>query len=288
MTTFDTPTAIKTAIAIGFGDITVAADDRTTTAVNVLPKDAANPNDVQAATDVTVDLVGDVLDIRTPTAWRRFAWRDYGSITVSVELPAGSTLAAKTGFGTIRCTGSLEVADLKTSMGEVRVDHAEKLVARSGFGDVTVECVEGDAQVGTGSGKVRVGTVGGTALVRNSNGDITVGCVAHPVQLRTSHGSIHLGQAGSSVTATSSAGSVTIDEVAAGAVSVKTAAGSVDIGVREGTSAWLDLTSRFGSVRNGLDAASAPDNAESTVQIRAKTAAGDITISRARLAEGRP
>jgi hypothetical protein len=63
-------------------------------------------------------------------------------------------------------------------------------------------------------------------------------------------------------------------------VVVETAAGELEIGVREGTAAWLDLVTRFGTVRNTLDAGGAPTPGDATATIRARTSVGDIVISR--------
>ena len=65
---------------------------------------------------------------------------------------------------------------------------------------------------------------------------------------------------------------------------METAAGNLEVGVREGTAAWLDVLTRFGAVRSSLDTTEAPSPSDSTVRIRARTSAGDIVISRAPVA----
>jgi hypothetical protein len=45
--------------------------------------------------------------------------------------------------------------------------------------------------------------------------------------------------------------------------------------------AWLDLTTAFGTVRNELDTAEPPTADQDTIEVRARTAFGDITIRRA-------
>ena len=47
-----------------------------------------------------------------------------------------------------------------------------------------------------------------------------------------------------------------------------------------GSPAWLDLKTQFGNVANNLDAAAQPEAGEDTVEVRARTAFGDITINR--------
>ena len=56
--------------------------------------------------------------------------------------------------------------------------------------------------------------------------------------------------------------------------------GDLDIGIAEGTAAWLEIEHQFGHVRNMLDTASRPDESDETVEVRGRTSYGDITIRR--------
>jgi len=56
--------------------------------------------------------------------------------------------------------------------------------------------------------------------------------------------------------------------------------GRIEIGIPRGTSAMLDLSTSFGVVRNGLDAAAQPAAQDRTVEIHARTSAGDIDVVR--------
>ena len=56
----------------------------------------------------------------------------------------------------------------------------------------------------------------------------------------------------------------------------------LEIGIGAGTSAWLDLKTGFGQVRNALDETATPrESTGETVEVRAHTGFGDITIHRA-------
>jgi DUF4097 and DUF4098 domain-containing protein YvlB len=77
-------------------------------------------------------------------------------------------------------------------------------------------------------------------------------------------------------------GSVRVGEVRKGSVVLETAAGSIDVGIREGTAAWLDAKAMLGSVRNGLTGSDTePAGAEDTVRVRARTQTGSIDVHRA-------
>jgi hypothetical protein len=58
-----------------------------------------------------------------------------------------------------------------------------------------------------------------------------------------------------------------------------TSFGELEVGVPEGTAAWLDLDTASG-IRNTLDAASGPGDATDRVVIHARTRFGDILIHR--------
>jgi len=73
---------------------------------------------------------------------------------------------------------------------------------------------------------------------------------------------------------------VRVGEVCRGTVVLETAFGEVEVGIREGTAAWLDATSGFGAVRSELNASDKPSTTEESVEVRARTGYGDIAIRR--------
>ena len=98
-------------------------------------------------------------------------------------------------------------------------------------------------------------------------------------------GAITIGRGLGPVFTRSASGETTIAEVSSGSVNARTSVGAIHIGVRDGAAAWLDVASKYGTVRNGLDAAAGPGEPGSTVEVRARTGAGDITIERANSAQ---
>jgi hypothetical protein len=65
-----------------------------------------------------------------------------------------------------------------------------------------------------------------------------------------------------------------------GSVVIETKIGDLEVGIREGTAAWLDVSSRFGHVHNALEAADAPETTTDTVEVRARTSVGEVVIRR--------
>jgi hypothetical protein len=68
----------------------------------------------------------------------------------------------------------------------------------------------------------------------------------------------------------------------------ESAFGDLEIGVRDGVPAWLDLRTKFGRVRNELEASDDPPSGEDSVEIRAHTSMGDIVIRRSLVGSGVP
>lgn len=282
MPIFDTPEPISVTVEIGVGEIRILASDRADTNVEVRPSDHSKTSDVAAAEQTRVEYAGGRLLIKAPKGWRQFTPRGGGeSIKVQIELPAGSQVRASAGVAALHSTGRLGECHLSTGVGDIDVDQAgEPVEIKTGYGDVTVGRATGHTTVTTGSGAVRIASIDGTAVVKNANGDTWIGEVTGDLRVNGANGSIGVDKAHSTVGAKTANGDVRLGEVAHGAVRAETAMGKVDIGVRDGVTAWLDLNTRFGRVQNDLDATDRPATGGDTVEVRAHSSFGDITIRR--------
>ncbi|MFC8848166.1 DUF4097 domain-containing protein [Micromonospora sp. NPDC057141] len=278
MPTFDTPEPIAVTLELGVANVRIAASDRADTVVEVRPSDESDESDVQAAAQVRVERTGGALQVTGPKRTFDFSKKSR-SVQVSIELPSGSPLSAHLVMGDIRCTGRLGECRLKTT-GDVRVERTGPLRLHTGIGHVTVDAVAGDADISTGSGKVQLGEIQGAAVVKNSNGDTTIDAATGDARVRAANGDIHIERAGAGVDAKTSNGGIRLGEVARGAVVLGTAAGNLDVGIAEGTAAWLEVNTGYGHVRNLLENTGRPGETEETVEVRAATSYGDITIHR--------
>jgi hypothetical protein len=280
MPVFATPEPISIHIDLPVGDAWIAATDRTDTVVQVRPRNSSSKADVSAAEQTTVEYTAGQLTIRAPKTWRRYVIGGGPSVDVLIEVPSGSSVQAEASWVTFRCEGRLGQCRFKTG-GGVRLDQTEALDIDCSHGEVVVEHVTGAAKVTASSGKVRLGEVDGAIEIKNSSGDCWIGQSGADVQVKTAYGDITVDRALASVTARSNHGSVRIGEIARGSVDVQTSYGGVEVGVRRGTAAWLELNSRKGRVHNALDATDGPAQNDDTVEVRASTNWGNITIRRA-------
>jgi DUF4097 and DUF4098 domain-containing protein YvlB len=280
MPDFETPEPISVTLELGVGNVRIAASDRTDTIVEVRPSDEADESDVKAAQQVRVDYTNGTLRVTGPRA-RAFDFsRKSRSVEVSIELPSGSQVSAETQVGDYRCAGRLGECRLKTSVGNFWLDRTGPLRLSTSAGHVTADGIAGNAEISTGSGKIEIREIEGTAVIKNSNGDTTIDAVTGDARVRAANGDIRVERAGAGVDAKTSNGSIRLGEVVRGSITLGTAMGDLDIGIADGTAAWLEVNTGFGHVRNLLDNATRPEETDQTVEVHGRTTYGDITIHR--------
>ena len=127
---------------------------------------------------------------------------------------------------------------------------------------------------------VRIGEIDGSAVVKNSNGDTWIGVVAGDLRRQRANGNIAVDARRPASSPSTANGDVRLGEVARARSWLETTIGDLEVGIREGTAAWLDLHTPVRSVHNALDAADAPEASDETVEVRARTSFGDIVIRR--------
>jgi hypothetical protein len=281
MPTFDTPEPISVTVELGVADIRIVASDRTDTVVDVRPSDPAKKADVAAAEQARVEYGDGRLLVKVPKGWRQWSLRGGGeSIDVEIGLPAGSQVGGMAGVAALRCSGRIGECRYRTGVGDIRLDQAGPVQLKIGVGDINVERAVGQVEISTGSGAVAIGSIDGSAVVKNSNGDTWIGEVTGDVRVNAANGRISIDQAHAAAAAKTAKGDVRFGEVTRGAVLVESGFGKVEVGIHDGVAAWLDLRTRFGNVQNDLDASERPEASEDAVEVRARTSYGDITIRR--------
>jgi hypothetical protein len=280
MPTFDTPEPITATIDVVAGDIRITATERTTTAISVEPTDTGSDDDRRAAEQTRVEYANRKLLVKAPKVRSWLPRSNGGSVNVTVELPVGSTVHGDAAMADFTSDGPLGECRLKTGLGRVRVDEAGTLSIKSGIGDITVDRATRHADVTSGSGEIRVSELDDSAVIRNSNGDTWVGTARGDLRVSAANGNIAIDVAQASVGAKSANGDVRLGDAVRGAAVLETKLGDVEIGIREGTAAWLDVRASAGHVHNALEAAEAPGESADKVEVRARTVAGDVVIRR--------
>ncbi|MFJ8475396.1 DUF4097 family beta strand repeat-containing protein [Kitasatospora sp. NPDC094011] len=279
MPTYETDGPISASLDFEIGSVWVRASKRADAAVEVRPTSADREADIKAAKLTQVDFSGGRLTLKGPKQRTVFSSKK-GSIEVLVELPVGSELHLDSPMADVVTEGPLGDVRLKISMGRIQLDRADSARLKTDHGDIRLGAIAGDAEV-AGAGRIEVGAVGGRLTVKNSNGDIEIDEVHGELTANASNGRIHVGLAEGAVDAKTANGHIRLGRVVRGKVSLQAGVGDLEIGIAEGTAAWLDVHSKFGAVRNELGAAEGPGQARETAEIHGTTQVGSVTVRRA-------
>lgn len=177
MQTFDTPTPISAVLDIPAGRIRLIAADRTDTAVEILPADASKSRDVKAAEQTQISYADGVLRIETPAGHQLLGAS--GSIEVTIQLPAGSRIEAKTTGAELQTAGRLGDIAFEGAYRQIKLDEAASVHLTAIDGDVEVGRLGGPAQISTARGDIRITeAVRGEVVLSTQSGDISISAAA--------------------------------------------------------------------------------------------------------------
>ncbi|MFI1887029.1 DUF4097 family beta strand repeat-containing protein [Streptomyces jumonjinensis] len=283
MATFDTPEPVSVRIELASGDISIVASERLDTVVTVRPTDGSCAADVKAAAQARIDCSRGRLTVKVPAPPRHRGGMapGIGSVDLRIEVPEGSQVRVGAPWATIRGEGRLGECRIDTAHGDIRLDHTGPLRLAAARGEISVGRVEGQAKVGNGSGSVRIDEIDGAAVIGNDHGEIRIGEITGRLRMIGMDGDFRVDRPHGSVEVKTAHGSVWIGDVVRGSVAITAASAEIEVGIREGTSARLDVSTVSGSVRNSLKTVDGPAASDEIAEVRARTFSGDIVIRRA-------
>ncbi|MFG3496692.1 DUF4097 family beta strand repeat-containing protein [Streptomyces sp. NPDC047886] len=282
MPEFSTPKPITVAVTLNKGRLSVVAGDRADTVVHVRPANRSSAADAKAAEQTAVEYASGRLLIKAPEPhWLSGVFGNSASVDVTIELPAGSSVQVEAAKAEVRTEGRLKDVRLDCVSGEVHLDHVELLHVDTVFAHIAVGDVSKYANVNGVSGKTRLTRVSGSAVVKGVNGDVWIGESGSDLHVSTAGGSIFVDEAGEGVTAKTAGGTIRLGRVQRGEAELLTGSGEIEIGIGEGSVAWIDAHSSMGSVRNTMQAKDGPSPHGDMVKVRARSRHGDIMIHRA-------
>jgi DUF4097 and DUF4098 domain-containing protein YvlB len=278
--TFQTPGPVRLDIRLGAGEIRLETADVAETTVTLDPL-RDNDASVSAVDEARVELRGDgevVVDVRE----RRRGFRG-AEVLVEVRCPDESSLRAKSGSADLEGNGRFASIDIESGSGDVQVSEVGgEAKVNAASGDVQIRDVGGDARVNTASGDVQIRSIGGEAKVNSASGDVQLGDVARELSVNSASGDVNIREAKGDVSVNTASGDQQLGAVVVGKVSLKSASGDLKVGIREGSTLWVDARSRSGEVRSDLPVSDTPPEGDAPhVELRANTMSGDIEVVRA-------
>jgi DUF4097 and DUF4098 domain-containing protein YvlB len=216
MQKFDTTAPIAAIVRIPAGRVQCIAADRADATVEILPADASKSRDVKAAEQTTIEYADGVLRIEVPAKNQLLG--PSGSIEVTVKLPSGSRVEAKTGSAEFRAVGRLGDVVFDGAYRQIKIDEAASVQLTAVDGDIEIGRLGGPAEISTARGDIRISeAVRGTVVLRTQSGDISVGAaagVSAALDAGTDHGRVsnalkNDGTAELDIRATTSRGDIT-------------------------------------------------------------------------------
>jgi DUF4097 and DUF4098 domain-containing protein YvlB len=258
MPTFTTPNPIAATVQVAGARVQVTATDRTDTVVQVEPIDKTSKSDLKVAAKTKVEFAGGRLSVKTTASGDK-----NGSITITIGLPAGSSLVTYLAHSTVQADGSYGDCELHLASGKVQLDRVEAL------------------QVNMSAGEIAIGHIAGRATIDGSTGQVRIGQAAGDVELSSSSAQIDIDRADGHVTATTASGAIRIGLMTQGQAKLVNGNGNIEVGISEGTAASVDVSSDRGAVHNFVTMGTEPGPSDRRVSVHARTRHGDILVQRA-------
>ena len=275
MPTFATPGPIAATVVVSGAQVRVTASDRTDTVVLVEPIDKVSKKDVKVASKTKVDFADGQLSVKTTVSGDKD-----GSVVITIDLPAGSSLVAYLAHSDVHADGSFGEYELHLASGRVQLDRINALQANIAAGEVAIGHIAGRANIDGAAFAMRISEVEDTVKVSSSGGQTWIGHASADLDLSSGSGGFDIDRADGSVTAKTGDGAIRIGRLTRGRAELSNGSGNIEVGISEGTAATVDANSERGSVRNSVPPRENPDPSDNEVTVHARTRHGDIIIQR--------
>ena len=254
---------VSASILLAAGRCEVTAEERDTVSVEIAPH-RKDKRSVQAAEATRVEFRDNKLTIQAPEgmAGMVFNFGRGSAIDVTVRVPTGSSVNAKTATAPIQLTGEYDVVQATTASAPIRVEKARSASVNTASGDLQVtECTE----------EAKGNTV---------SGDLEISYCDGPVSLKSVSGDVRVGYTGGAVTGGSVSGDITIGTITTGNNQLKSVSGAVSVGIAPGTGVWMDLNTVNGTTSSDLAVGDMPPENQAQAELRIGTVSGNIDIFR--------
>jgi len=276
MPTFATPGPIAATVQVAGAQVRVTASDRTDTVVLVEPINEASRSDVKVANKTKVDFAGGRLSVKTTASGDKD-----GSVAITIDLPAGSSLVAYLAHSGVQADGSFGDCELHMASGRVQLDRIDALQASISAGDVAIGHIAGRADIDGAAFAMRIGEVEGPVGFSSSGGQVWIGHASADLDLGSGSCDFDIDRADSSVNASTASGAIRIGRMTHGQAKLMNGSGNIEVGISESAAASIDVNSERGAVHNFVSSPGDSGPSDKKVMVHARTRHGDIIIQRA-------
>ncbi len=231
------------------------------------------------ADQADVEHSGDRISIVAPKQRAGFLSGD-ASLDVVATIPATSDVAIRTGSADIVVSGPIGTGHVRSGSGSIRLESVGRAsTVDAGTGDVRVEKSLDDLRIKSGTGDVCVDHVASALAVSTGSGDVQLGTTEGSTVVKTGSGDLQVQAVGADLSFATGSGDAVIHRTSRGRVSVTGASSDVQVGVRAGIPVWTDLLTVTGTIHSNLTGAGEPQPGSDHVELRAKTVSGDIILT---------
>jgi DUF4097 and DUF4098 domain-containing protein YvlB len=282
--TFDTPGEVGLDIRLGAGEIRLETGETEQTTVELEPlRDNDASREAVENARVEVREHGGRHEVVIDVRGRGRSILRHTEVLVAVSCPHGTSVESKTGSADVEGRGRFGSVEVETGSGDVELGEvAEDARIDAASGDVQLASVGGNARINTASGDVQIRSVGRDAKINSASGDVIISEVGGELSVNSASGDVLVREARSSVSVNTASGDQQLGSVSIGRVELKSASGDLKVGIAEGSLLHVDARSRSGEVRSELPVSDLPPEGDGpTVELRANTMSGDITVARA-------
>lgn len=191
------------------------------------------------------------------------SWLSRGSAYVVIDAPEGSDLRVNVASAQIQADLPLQRVDLKSASGDIELQTAETLTAKTASGDMRVK------EVGRA---LRFSSASGDLLVEES----AIGSVG----VSTASGDVMIRNCDATIDINSVSGDLKVGRFTGRSANLKAMSGSIDLGIPRRTEVSLDANLLSGSLRVP-EPDTSDEEPERQMSIKVKLVSGDLRITRA-------
>lgn len=295
--TFPTPGPLQLTVNVPAGAVSLETVDGTETEVTLEPmtNDEASREAVDTARVELRERAGGGQEVIVEVGEARRFGFDFGEgrrfgisigrgaeVALSIRAPHGAGVRAGTGSADVSGAGRFGAVEASSGSGDLSFESADAANVKTGSGDVDLGHIRGELKVQAASGDVEVDVAERRTVIHTASGDIVVNRLLGPGSLACASGDAHVGDVRASLDVSTASGDQQIDAASEGSLNLKSASGDLNIGIRMGSTLWVDAKSRSGETSSELEVGDdPPEEGGPLVELRATTMSGDIHIFRA-------